>query len=387
VLESRWLRFIGTGVIALVAVGSVASTASGAGQRPWKGAACADEPGSRATAARWEDEIDLAELRTQPWFRQDPRLDRAGALQGQRLAVGLDGERSSRILDLPPESFAAGPFGRVVLVGSDDGSTSRVAALDVTGECSWTVAEESSAVIRRATIDPRGETLFEMRVDRVTRTDLGVWARPLDGSRPAFQIIEPIELDERFGRTYATEFTWDLAGQRLAIQSCGELACRTRVYDPAGGPLRTIAEADLGEIVGLSGDDLATYGACGGWPCPVVTVHLETGSRRVLAEGAAVAILVATTDGPRLVHEVLADTGVTLLAVSLDGATTTDLGRLPDGHRLHAAPSVAESATEVPAGWVLVGPDGRIPDTGPTAQTQLRHVVDGITVQLQEVAP
>jgi hypothetical protein len=386
VLESRWLRWIGTGVIALMAVGSVASTAAGAGQRPWKEAPCADEPGSRATAARWAVEIGLAGLGTQPWFRQDPQLDRSGALQGQRLAVGLDGERSSRILDLPAETFAAGPFGRVVLVGADDGVTSRLAALDVAGECSWSVAEEVGAIIRRATIDPRGETVYEMRVDRATRTDLGIWARPLDGSRPAVPVVEPIEVDERFGRTFSTEFTWDLAGQRLAIQSCGELACRTRVYDPAGGPLRTVAETDLGEIVGLSGDDLATYGACRGWPCPVLTVNLETGRRRVVADGAAVAILAATSDGPRVVHEVLGDAGVTLLAVSLDGSTTADLGQLPDGHRLHAAPSVAESATGLPMGWVLVGPDGRIPDTGPTAQTQLRHVQDGITVQLSEVA-
>jgi hypothetical protein len=386
VLESRWLRWIGTGVIAMVAVGSVASTAAGAGQRPWNAAACAEEPGTRAAAASWAGDIAFAELRTQPWFRQDPRLDRAGALQGQRLALGLDGERTSRILDLPPESFAAGPFGDVVLVGSDDGSASRLAALDVAGECSWSVAEEVEAVIRRATIDPRGETVYEMRVDRATRTDLGIWARPLDGSRPAVRIVEPIEVDARFGRTYSTEFAWDLAGQRLAIQSCGELACRTRVYDPAGGPIRSVVETDLGEVVGLAGDDLAIYGACRGWPCPVFAVNVETGRRRVVADGAAVAILAATSDGPRVVHEVLGEAGVSLLAVSLDGSTTTDLGRVPDGHRLHATRSAAESATGVPTGWVLVGPDGRIPDTGPTADTQLRHIQDGITVQLHEVA-
>ncbi len=101
---------------------------------------------------------------------------------------------------------------------------------------------------------------------------------------------------------------------------------------------------------------------------------------------AAVAILAATSDGPRIVHEVLGAAGVTLLAVSLDGSTTTDLGQVPDGLRLHPAPSASTFATEVPTGWVLVGPDGRFSDTGPTAQTQLRHVQDGTTVQLNEVA-
>lgn len=385
-METRWLRWVGTGVIALVALGSVASTAAGAGQRPWKAAVCADDPGSRTDAARSVGTIGLADLHAQPWFRQDPRLDRSGALEGQRLALGLDGDRSSRILDLPAESFAAGPFGRVILVGSDDGSTSRLTALDVTAECTWAVAEETGAVIRRATIDPEGETVYEMRVDRTTRADLGIWARPLDGTRSAARVLEPIAADDRFGRTYATEFTWDLGGERLAIQSCGEVACRTRVFDPSGGSLGFVAEPDLGTIVGLSGDDLVSYAACKGWPCPVVTVSVDTGRRQVLVEQAGAAVLAATVDGPRLVHEVLDHAGLAVQAVGLDGGTTTDLGGVSNGLRLHAAPGLAESATEVPTGWVLVGPDGRFPDTGPTAQTQLRHVSDGITLQFVEVA-
>ena len=385
-LESRWQRWLGTGVIALVAAGSVVSTAAGAGQRPWKAAACADGPGVRTEAARSVGQIGLGDLRTQPWFRQDPRLDRAGALQGQRLALGLDGERSSRILDLPAESFAAGPFGRVVLIGSDDGTSSRLSALDVTGECAWSLAEEADAVIRRATIDPTGETVYEMRVDRATRDDLGIWARPLDGTAPARRVVDPIEIDERFGRTYSTELSWDLAGERLAIQSCGELACRTRVFDPAGGPLQTVVDVDLGTIVGVSDDVLVSYSACRGWPCPVVSTSIGTGEKRIVAEAAAVAVLTTTPGGPRLVHEVLGETGVSLLATSLDGATTTDLGRVQGGHRLHAASAVAESATEIPTGWVLVGPEGRFPDTGPTAQTELRHVEGGITLQFVEVA-
>ena len=383
-MESRWLRWIGTGVIALVAVGSVASTAAGAGQRPWKQAVCSDEPGARADAAR-SAPIALADIRFQPWFRLDPSLDRLGALQGQRLAVGLDDARSSRILDLPAESFAAGPFGRVVLVGSDNGTTSRIEGLDVSGECSWAIAEETE-VIRRATIDPQGTTIYEMRVDRATRADLGIWARRLDGAGPAIRVLDSIAEDGRFGPTYSTEFTWDLSGERLAIQSCGELACRTRIYDPAGGPIRVVAEADLGTIVGLSGDDLVTYAACKGSPCPVVSMSVETGLQHQLAEAAATAILASTADGPRLVHEILAEAGVALRTVSLDGSTGSDLGQVREGFRLHAAPSVAESATQVPLGWVLIGPEGRFPDTGPTAQTQLRNVQDGVTVQFVEAA-
>lgn len=380
-LESRWLRWIGTGVIAIVAVGSVGSVAIGAGPRHWTAQACPDEPGDRAAAARTASPATIGDLARQAWFRLDPRLDRAGALVGQRLGVGLDGERASRILDLPPESFAAGPFGRVVLVGSDDGSVSRLQAIDVAGLCEWGVGEETD-VVRRATIDPGGETLYEMRVDRTTRSDLGIWSRPLDRSVPATRIFDPIDADERFGATFSTELSWDLAGTRLVIQSCGEVACRTRVL--GGDVVRTVEEPDLGSLVGLADDRLVTYAACPGLPCAVVATDLETGKRSELANDAAIAVLVSTPDGARLVHEVLDAAGVALRAVALDGSSVVDLGRVPAGLRLHATPEAAGAATRIGTGWVLLSPDGRLPDTGPHARTLLRHVTDGRTVQLGE---
>ncbi len=383
-MESRWLRWMGPGVIALIAVGSIASTTLGAGQHPWTARACDGNAADRIAAAGYAGPLGLDDLRLEAWFRLDPRLDRDGALQGQRLALGTVGDRSSRIMDLPPESFAAGPFGRIVLVGADDGTTSRLEALDVAGECSWAVAEEA-AVIRRATIDPAGETIYEMRVDRTHRADLGIWARPLDGLTPARQVLEPIAPDDRFGRTFSTEFAWDVAGRALAVQSCGEAACRTRVIDPAGGTPRAVADPDLGTLIGLDGEVLVTYAACPGLPCPIVAVNLETGAREVLAVAGAVAVVVSTPDGPRLVHEVFDDAGLTLRSIALDGSSATDLGRLSDGLRLHPTPDRAAAATRLPSGWVLLAVDGRLPADGPANRTQLRHVPDGTSVQLDEV--
>src|SRR6188768_2499376 len=101
-VESRWLRWVGPGVVALGAVGFIASTTLGAVGRPWVPSACAGPPADRIAAAR------------------------DGTLSGQRLTLGLDGQRTARALDLAAEAFAAGPFGDVVLVGSDDGTASRV---------------------------------------------------------------------------------------------------------------------------------------------------------------------------------------------------------------------------------------------------------------------
>ena len=164
-VESRWLRWVGPGVVALGAVGFIASTTLGAGVRPWVPSACAGPPSERIVAARDQVATAPADLRGMPWFRLDPILDDAGTLTGQRLVLGLDGERAVRSMELAPEAFAAGPFGGLVLVGSDEGSTSRVQAIDVARGCTWPVADERD-VVRRATIDPAGTFIYEMRVDR-----------------------------------------------------------------------------------------------------------------------------------------------------------------------------------------------------------------------------
>lgn len=382
-VESRWLRWIGPGVAALGAIGFIASTTLGAGVQPWVPRACAGPPADRIAAARDARAVAPADLREAPWYRLDPVIDGDGVLHGQRLSVGLDGERTARSLVLGAESFAAGPFGRVVLAGSDDGAASRIQAIDVASGCAWVVGEEPS-VIRRATIDPAGAFIYEIRVDRASRTDLGIWRRPMDGRSAARLVLAPLSADGRFGRTFTTEFTWSLAGDRLAVQSCGEVACRTRVIAPLGGPPVTLDSPDLGPLVGLDGDRVVTYGACRGLPCPIVSTDLRTGHRLELAPAGGLAIVVPTDAGSRLIHEVGASMGRELRSVALDGGTTMDLGRLPDGLRLQPSGGRADAATRLPSGWVLLAPDGRIPADGTSGRPQLRHVPDGSTVALDE---
>jgi hypothetical protein len=384
-VESRWLRWIGPGVVALGAVGLIASTTSGAVARPWTPRACAGPPSAVSTAARDVRPGALADLRAVPWFRQDPLIDGGGDLRGQRVAAGLDGDRLVRALDLPAESFAAGPFGRIVLVGSDDGTTSRLVAVDVAGGCSWSIADEGD-IIRRATVDPTGTAIVEMRVDRASRADLGIWLRPIDGRASARRILEPIAADGRFGRTWSTEFAWSLAGDRLAIQSCGEAACRTRIIRLDGGVAATLDDPDLGLLVGFDGDQVLTYAACRGWPCPIVATDLPTGARRVLAPDAGAGILVDTPDGARLVHERGSAAGRSLRSVPLDGGAAVDLGPLPDDLGLEASTVASAAATRLPPGWILLAPDGRLPTDPSAPRPKLRHIPDGTTVPLDEAA-
>jgi hypothetical protein len=383
-VESRWLRWIGPGIVAIGALGLVASTTLGAGVQRWLPRACGGPSSDRITAARVANAAGPVGLRSAPWYRLDPVLDSDGALRGQHLTFGLGSQQTARSLDFGAEAFAAGPFGGVILAGSDDGAISRLLAIDVAKGCAWAVGQER-AVIRRATLDPAGTFIYESRVDRADRADLGIWRRRMEGGAAAVRVLAPPAPDGRFGRTFATEFTWDLAGDRLAVQSCGEVACRTRVIAPRGGAPMTLEAPDLGLLVGLDGNLVVTYQACRGLPCPIVATDLRTGLRRVLAVAAGLATVVPTADGSRLIDEVRTASGRGLRSVGLDGETTADLGPLPDGLRLQPSPGGAGPTTRLQPGWVLLAPDGHMPPNGTAEHPQLRHVPDGSTAQLDEV--
>ena len=142
-VEHRWLRTIGPGVVALGAVVAISSSAGAARDRPWAPFACAGGGVERVAAVRDRPGPALADLGSTAWMRLDPSLDVDGALVGQRLWVGIHERGSARVMDLPAESFAAGPFGRVVLVGADDGASSRLFTVDVATGCTSSVAEEA----------------------------------------------------------------------------------------------------------------------------------------------------------------------------------------------------------------------------------------------------
>jgi hypothetical protein len=369
-VESRWFRRAGPAVAALAAVGVIASSTLGAPARTWVPEACSGAP-------------RIGSAPTGTWYRLDPVLD-TGFRVSQRLAVGPAGDRGARLLDLDGESFAAGPVGGTILVGTDDGRRSRLSLIDVARACAWAVAE-SLDVIRTASIAPDGASLFEYRVDRRTRADLGLWQRPLDGSTPPSRMLPPIVADARFGPTWLTDLVWSDDGRALAVQSCGEVACRVRVLDPVIGDVQLVSDPDVGDLVGIAGDRLVAHGVCRGLPCPLVSVDLRDGTATVLERAAGQAVLSRDADGrPVVVHEVGA-AGRTLRIVGLDGQHAQALDTGPDARRLVAGPARSGGAAEIAPGWILFGPDGRLPIDG-AIRPVLRHVPDGRTVLLDEVS-
>jgi hypothetical protein len=369
-VESRWFRRAGPAVIALGAIALIATTTVGAPGRAWTPEACAGLP-------------RIGDAASGSWYRIDPVIG-AGTRTGQRLVLGRAGERSTRALDLDAESFAAGPFGGMTLIGSDDGHRSQLSLIDATRGCAWPLVATSD-VVRTATLASDGATLYEFRVDRKTRADLGVWRRALDGTKAPSRVLPPIAADARFGRTWITTLSWGEDGRSLAVQSCGEIACRVRILDTKVGGVQRVADPALGDLVGLGGHRLVAHGACRGLPCPLLSVDVVTGSTLILDPIAGQAVLSRDAEGrPVVVHEVGAD-GDHLRVVGLDGHGPRMLDGDPEGRRLVADPARSGSGAEHDPGWLLFGPDGRLPIDG-SLRPLLRHVLDGRTVHLDEVS-
>jgi hypothetical protein len=313
-------------------------------------------------------------------FVIEPVVDADGVLTGQRVELGT-ATAVTATLELPPESFAAGPFGQVVLAGSDDGSTSAVRAFDASTGCSWSVATETD-VIRRATVDPSAGAVYEFRVDRETRADLGVWREPLAGGI-AVRVIPPLALDDRYDPTFSTELAWSEEGDVLVVQSCGSTSCRTRLLDPATGRLQSVETADQGEVIGLAAGRLVTYAACRGLPCPIVAVKVATGETSTLSEAAGLARFVETAAGPRLLHETGSGDERALLLVEPASGDSYPISGAGSAWRVVPPAARAGGATSVPRAWAVLSGDGRA--AGPGDAAELLRLDDGTTLPLTEV--
>ena len=366
-VESRWFRRAGPGIAAIGALALVASSTMGAPVRAWRPDPC---PGP----------VQTGTTPVGAWYRIDPTLTE-GARSGQLLTLGRIGTPSQAIA-LDAESFAAGPFHGTVLVGTDDGQASRLSLVDVAARCAWPIATTAD-VIRHATVSPDRTAVYEFRVDRGSRADLGVWRRPLDASGSAVQVLDAPAPDPRFGPTWSTLLSWSEDGTRLVVGSCGEVACRVRLLDPDRATVTTLAEPEVGDIVGVTDTHVVAYAACRGLPCALLSAPLLGGPIVTLATAAGGAVMSRDGSGaPVVVFESGLD-GRTLREVTPDGRRARDLPGLDDGRRLVAGPGRTDGAAELAPGWLVFGPDGRLPTDGPVGPA-LRHIPDGDAVPIDE---
>ncbi len=336
------------------------------------------------TACRPRAQAGTAEVagpRGTTWYRLDPILDAAGGLDGQRLVAGRVGHRGGIELALSVESFASGPTGGRILVGSDDGRRSTVRIVDMERRCA-TVVHEGRELIRRAVVDATGGGIVEFRLDRATRADLGVWSRPADGAKPT-RLLEPLAPNDRIGRVFATGLSWSADGRRLIAASCGEAACVTRILDRASGRVRTVDDPRIGEVIGLVGDELVAYGGCPGLPCEIVAIDLRTGRVRHVAELAGLARVSLAARVGVVAFEDYAARGH-LRVVRLDGTVVRTMP-LENGLRLVPGADRAMAALELPAGIIALAQGSR-PSRALAPATFIK-LADGRRLTAAEVVP
>jgi hypothetical protein len=263
-------------------------------------------------------------------------------------------------------------------MGSDDGAVSRLRLIDPIAGCAMDVATEAD-VVRSGLLTLDGRAIVEHRVDRATRADLGVWERSLAGGAGR-RILGPLDVDAAYGPTFVTELAWGTDG-RLVVMSCGQERCRARIVDPATRGVRQVA--DVGPLVGLSGDSLVVHEACGGLPCPIDAIDLVTGRRTTLQASAGPAML-ADPARDRLVAE-SAD-GTRLTTSGLGGDGPTELAHVPQGYGLQLTASRSGAGLAMPDGWVALVPGGRVPLDVSGGQVRFVDPASGREASLEEVS-
>jgi hypothetical protein len=265
----RWARWLSV-PLAFVAVGLLLSRfqpgaeAGGKTALPKAGACAGSTPlghglGAAAVAAGHGT-----------WWRLTDSLDADGTLVGRTLFAGR-AAKTTLTLSLGTESMARGPIAGLLLVTNDDGRSSELRLVSVADGCSWLVHRDAN-VLRSAILDPGTGVVYAHLVQRETRTDLGVFqAAGGDPDAALGRIAEPLAPQGDLGPIWATELRLDAAGTALAIQSCSDQGCLTRVVSlKAFGMPATIVRGDgQGSIIGFAGDRLVTWAFCAGMPCGV----------------------------------------------------------------------------------------------------------------------
>lgn len=376
-MEVRWITRLGPPLAVVIALAAVIGRPPSAAGGTWDPPPC--QAGSPSTAAALPDPATPGTLAGRPWFRLDPELGRDASLVGQRLSLGRIGDPDVRIVALPAESSVSGPVGSLVAIAADDGHASELSLVDLAAGCRSVVGREDS-VVRRLAVDPSARWLLEARVDRATRTDLGIWRRPLDGGVAA-RLVAPLERDPRFGRTFSTELSWDLEGRRLVVESCGPLACRFRLVDPDSGAVTLAADPLVSGLVGVSANRIVAFESCRGLPCPLVSLDATTGRRTRIADAAGLASLVSSGDGVAAAYE--SAPGIVDVVDVASGAQRARV-QVPTGLRLVPSASRAAAWTALPSGWLLLSADGRGFGSSSTRPLLLRPE-DGRIARIPEV--
>jgi hypothetical protein len=352
----RWSLWLGPPVVVL-AIGLVLSRfqpgaeAGGMSTAPPAGA-CAASPVEIDAAGKVKQDVGPGS-----WWRIADRLDQSGTMVGRQLAVGRGGA-TGLLLDLDVESAASGPIGGLVVAVSDDGRHSTIRLVSTVAGCSWLV-HESADVVRGAILDSTDGSVLAHVVERATRNDLGTWRFGAPGAlaQPAL-VASALEVSP-IGTIWSTELRLDAAATSLAVQSCGEKSCLTRIFDVRvpGAPVRQL-DGEQGALVGFTGSRLVTWSACRNLPCSVEAWDVATGTSQVLVDAAQAAAV--SPDGRWLVATLDSGAGRTLRLDLATGARWLVRG-VAAGELVLGTGAAATSGVQLRPDEVGIASTGSIP--------------------------
>lgn len=302
---------------------------------------------------------------TGAWWKTVDQLDGSGTLTGRKLFVGR-GSTPTAAQDLPVESFVSGPVGGRLVVVADDGATSQVRLVSAVAGCG-TVIHGTSSVVRTAVIDPSDGSVLAHLVDRGTRADLGTWRIAPGGSNTSAASTASADSEARLiapplgdlaavvGTVWATDLRLDGGAGHLAVQSCADLGCLTRIFDlrNLAAPPVVIRGTDEGPMLGFPGPNLVTWAACPGYPCAILSWDLATGKSHPLVPLAEAAGL--TRDGRRLVAIVASGNATRAMALDPLSGRSTGLRGVAPGQRPLSTGAAASIGLEVAADEIVLG--------------------------------
>lgn len=345
----RWARWLAL-PLAFVAVTLVLSrfqpgAEAGGRTPPPKAGACA---GSSPLGTAGLDQAAIAGGHG-TWWRLTDTLDSNGELVGRTLFAGR-AAKTTITMPLGVESMARGPVGGLIVVTNDDGRVSEIRVVSIGNGCSWLVHRDTN-VVRSAILDPLAATAYAHIVQRETRADLGTF-RLSGGDVDAAldRVVEPLAPQSDLGPIWATELRLDANGEALAVQSCSDNGCVSRVvsFGAFGKPVTTVRGEGQGSIIGFAGDRIVTWAFCAGMPCDVQAWTAGAGKPATIAGRAVGAGL--TKDGRYLV--VVTDATGHAARLDLLTGTTTGIrgvaaGELPLGGNLTATSGLDVADDEV----------------------------------------
>ncbi|HLX33926.1 MAG TPA: hypothetical protein VKR30_01640 [Candidatus Limnocylindrales bacterium] len=163
------------------------------------------------------------------------------------------------------------------------------------------------------------------------------------------------------GLVYGSALALDARSTHLAVQSCTDLACVTRVFDltHAGSEPRILRAPEQGRLLGFAGSELVTWQACVGYPCPILAWNVGTDRARRLTENATAAAL--TGNGRRVVASVGDASGAAMVEIDIATGRLVRLRGLAAGARPLANSPTAVLGLEVAADQVAIAVPGSDP--------------------------